>query len=226
MDWSKFLTPETVATYMVFIAGLIVGLIGFLASRWLARQHPRKITLMKISESSLLEIDPEVRDEIAVMYKNKPTKSLYLTTFILQNAGQEIVDNIEITISFRETEIIEMVLDGPLPKRASWASKPESNDRARFHFSFLNPIKLYNDKVKIKVFSLKPIQVENVSGGGRGWKVEFFDRVQLISDIGEELSLLKPSEYIFPPTMILVMAMRIFVKFFPRFLRIVTQQLY
>ena len=220
MDWSKLLTPEALATYVVFVLGLVVASVGFLLSRWLIRQRPRKVLLLKVKEASLLEIDPEVRDEIAIIYKGKPVKSLYLSTFLLQNASQEIVDNVEIKIALLDTDIMEVAINDPMPDRNSYMKRAESNNDLLVKLPFLNPSKLYSDTVRIKVFSLKPSKISSVTGGGRGWTVDFFDRQQLTSDLAEELSMLGTSDYAFPSARLLVAAGQVLLKFLPRFLKV------
>ena len=196
MDWFDFLTIEAISNYIVFAIGIILGVVGWLIVRWLTKKRPRKIKLLKIGESTLIEIDPEVRDDVTITYKGKAVQSFYLTTFSLHNAGEEVIDGVEVAIEFQDTEVIEVVLDDQIPGRARPENKEITDSSLKIALPFLNPHKLYKDRVEVKVFSLKPIIVKNVVGGGRGWSVEFFDRVKFQSALASDLATLNPRDYI------------------------------
>jgi len=222
MDWTNLLTPE-VATYVVFFLGVIFAIIGFLITRWLSRKKPQKVNLLKESESSLVEISEQVRKEIVVTYKGKPANSLFLTTFSMWNSGQEIIDSIAMSFAFRDTEVMEVVIDDPIPDRAKGITKTVSNNKLELSLPYLNPHKEYSDKVRIKIFASNPIIVNNVYGGGRGWVVESIDRVQLISDIANEVASVVSIQNISSPVELAGSVAKSYFKLLPTIARFLTR---
>lgn len=178
MDWLN----EAVSNYVVFLFSIVFGAIGFFITRWLTRKRPKRVKLEKVAESSLIEIDPEVRDEIVVTYKGERANSLYLTVFTMWNTSADVIDGVKVTVEFRDTRVIEVVLDDPFPERASSVVRDDPHNRLELVLPYLNPRKSYRDRVKVKVFALTPIEVKDISGGGRGWAVDFFDRVQFLRE--------------------------------------------
>ena len=92
-----------------------------------------------------------------------------------------------------------MKKDDPLPKRGSeinWQDNIWSEDHSSsfiLKFPYLNQEKLYQDRVGFRVVTQDPIRVSNIIGGGRGWKVEFIDRVKLSEEISNSISSSIPS---------------------------------
>lgn len=194
MDWTKFLTPDALATYVVFALSILIGVVSFFIMRFINRKRPKIVRLVKIAESSLIEIDPEVREDIVVTYKLQPANSLYLATFNVSYSGEdENIEDVEIIINLQNSDIIEIIKDDPLLRRDSEVFESEENNQLVLRFPFLNRESLYQDRARIKLFALEPIKVESVTGGGRGWKVEYVDRVQLTSDIAKGISASIPA---------------------------------
>ena len=91
MDWSKFFTPEAVATYVTALIGLFFGAIGFFLSRWISRKLPKKVLLMRYGEAELLKVAPDVKNEIRISFKNQPVESLYQTSFEVRNYSDSVL---------------------------------------------------------------------------------------------------------------------------------------
>lgn len=214
MDWKN----EAISNYVVFFLGILFGIIGFLITRWLGRRQRRRVIVTKVDESSLIEVDPQVRGKIAVTYNGVSVDSLYLTTFSLWNAGSDIVDDVEISIALSDTDIIEVFVDDPLARRKSTMNVSRSDDCMTLRLDYLNPKKIDDDSIRIRVFAAEPINVRRVSGGGRGWSAEFVDRVSLIADINEELSIVGVGESIAEMSFL---ALRAFFRILPKVRKVV-----
>lgn len=215
MDFNNLFTPEAIAAYVTFAIGVVVTIIGFFISRWLSRTRPSKVNVLKEDESSLIEINPQVRSEISVTYKGKPANSLFLTSFSIWNGGQEIIDNAEFTMSFQDTDVIEVAVDDPIPDRKQSIKKEVSSNSLKLFIPYLNPEKAYRDKIKIQVFALKPINVSAINGGGRGWTIESIDQVQLFSDISNEIANVVNAKTISSPTELTVSFAKAYFRLLP-----------
>jgi hypothetical protein len=188
MDWNKFLTTEAISNYIVFIFAAIFGIIGWFIARWIGRKRPREIILIKVNESSLINIDPEVVDDVVINYKGQPIKSFYLTAFRLHNASNEVIDDVEAVIECNSADVIEAIIQDSLPNRSNSVKNNIGENSIKISLPFLNPKKTYKDTIQLKFFSLAPVKVTGVMGGGREWTVEYFDGVKFLSEISEDLS--------------------------------------
>ncbi len=223
MDWNKFLTPEAIAAYVIFFLGGIVSLVGFFFTRWLSKAKPKKVILLKESESSLIEIAKQIKDEIVVTYKGKTTASLFLTTFSMWNSGQEVIDNIDVSLDFFDTEVMEVIIEDTIPERIKNTKKVVSNNRIEVSLPYLNPNKEYSDRIKIKVFALEPILIKNINGGGRGWVTETVDRVQLLTDISDGVASVSSIQNISSPTELIFAVLKTYIKLLPTLTKFITR---
>ncbi|MBI5081194.1 MAG: hypothetical protein HZB17_07840 [Chloroflexi bacterium] len=195
MEPSKFFTPEAIATYVVFLAGVVITIIGFLVSRWLSRRKPAKIKVVKVSATVLVNIDPTVKSEISILYKGHPVESLYMTEFKIHNGGLDIVDSVNLKIEFKETTILDVNKVDPIPSRETYLEiLPDS---LIVRFAYINPQSLYKEKISLRLFSREPLQVNKIEGGGRGWIVEFFDYADLLDHIEKEFEQAARTQNIF-----------------------------
>ncbi len=215
MDWNKLLTPEAIATYVVFALGVLFGAAGFFISRWISRKRPRKVLLVKVGESSLIRVAPNVKDEIIIKYRDKFVESLYLTSFTIWNNSDDVIENIKVQIEFEDTDVIDVDVVDNMPDRASSATQ-KSNNNLDIQLPFLNPRKLYKDAIRVNVIALKPIKVKSVLGGGREWAVEFFDQEEFFHEVFDEsvAGLSSPASLIRATTKLLTGWSKVF-KLFP-----------
>jgi hypothetical protein len=183
-----FLTVEAISNYITFALGIIFGILGWLFVRWLGRKKPRIVRVAKVREISLLEVDSAIKDEVSIAYKGNSIESLYLNEFVIQNSSDETIDDVEIVIHFDNSGIIEVHKEDPILKRNSMITKSNAGDELQIIVPYINEEKLYKDLISITVFSLNPLRPIEVTGGGRGWSVSFFDRIQLTTDIANELT--------------------------------------
>ena len=194
MDFSKLISPEAIATYAVFVLGIILTVVAFFIRQFFNRAKPKKVKLLKFSESSLVKIDEEVQKDIFVSYKEEPISSLFLTVFQLYNPSNQEIDDININIVIQRTKIFKILNEDQIIKRGSNISSQDniwdedSSSSLILLFPYLNQEKLYNDKVIFKILSQDPINVKKIIGGGRGWKVDFTDRVKLSREFIEAIN--------------------------------------
>ncbi len=188
MDWSKFLTPEAIATYLVFLLGVVVAGIGFIISRFINRDRPKKVVVAKVKETSLVEIDEEVRDDIQVTYKGRLTSSLYLSTFSISNKGKEVIDDIKVSIQLPNANVVEAIIEDSISGRQCQVSNEENGNCLTVSIPYLNPENIYKDKLTIKTFAFRSIHVASIQGGGRGWTVDYVDRVEIQSELADIIS--------------------------------------
>jgi len=187
MDLSKLLTPEAIATYIVAIASLTFGAIGFFAARWVSRQRPRRVKFLRVNSASLVEVSPEVKSEITLNYRGKPIKSLHLTEFSLRNQSDDVLDNIEINVEYDEAEVFDVIMDDIAPERRSSVIVGYSSSNLQLALKFLNSERLYKDRIGVKVLSSEPIRVKKVAGVGRNWKAEYYDVEELRTAVLEDM---------------------------------------
>ena len=87
-DSINLLLNEAFSNYVVFVAGIVVGIIGWLIVNFLSRQKPQIIEVIKKEQVSLLKIDSQVKNDIKLEYKGKPINSLHRTSLDLFNRGE------------------------------------------------------------------------------------------------------------------------------------------
>ena len=181
------LTSEAISNYIVFIGGVVVTVVGWLLVRWITRKRPRIIRLVKASGASLLEVAAEVEDDIAILYQGEPVSSLHRTEFLVRNLSKQTIDDVEVTMHFQTSSLVDVKVQDSLAQRGTTATVLESDDRMKVVLPYINSEKIYDDEVRIRVLSLDPVEVTEVTGGGREWKVEFVDRQRIINELTDEL---------------------------------------
>ena len=212
MDWFSLITTEAISNYIVFGFGIIFGIIGWLIVRWITRERPTRIKLFKVNENSLIKINPEVKEDVSIRFRGQEVVSAFLTKFRLQNSGSGVIDDLKIVVNFEEAEIFDVIIDDTIPQRLNSMKKNVTDSALQLTLPFLNPHKLYKDIVWIRVFSSNPIVVKKVKGGGRGWMVEYFDIVEIQSELASDLAGLTPNN--------VVGLVRVAFKYFDMFLKV------
>lgn len=183
----KALSDEAIATYAVFLAGVLVTILGWLLSRYLNRKRPRQVKLLRTEERSLLEISPALRDHVKVHYKEQETKSIFFTQFQLQNSGDEIIENIKLIAKLSEAKIFGSTVIDPILDRKEPTEISFQDNNLHVQLPYINPKRLYNDKVIIEVLSEKPLKILEIQGGGREWIASHIDLVGLELQLNKEL---------------------------------------
>jgi len=190
MDW---LMNETYSNYLIFLLGLIIGLITEVVRARLQKQKPSIIQVEKERDTSLISISPDVRSQLAITYlgkialsgrASKKINELRQVTFSITNIGDNSIQNIEFGINLSDTnteDLLDVVIDDPLYDnrdiKHEFRYTPEGDIGLRIIIPFLNPYKPHSDTIKAQIYSSKAINTKGVLGGGLGWSVRYFDRV-------------------------------------------------
>jgi len=186
-DWIRWLTNEAVSNYIVFISGIIVGIIGWLVARRLTRKRPSLIRVEKKFQGQLVSIDDQVKDKLQVTYDEQPINKLYQAIFTINNTGDEPIRDIEITFhleGLEEHDFLEAVLTNPEEIQEIKVSPlgPEF-DSFTIGLPFLNPRRKYEDYLGVTLYAPKPLTVKAVTGKGFGWGTKYIDKAEYIDRV-------------------------------------------
>jgi len=186
MDWKEFLTDKAISNYIVFLAGLLVGLLGHVIKNLLKK--PDLIEVEKQKETSLISLSDEAKDRLNITYDEQPVKEFYLTLFGFRNKADKAIENVELKLyldtEYGQQKLYEMKFEDPLEDLRTSKSEvkcvvQESGEHfLRIQFPFINCYKLNKDEILLKVYSPKPIKAIRLVGGGKEWNSKFFDRVE------------------------------------------------
>jgi hypothetical protein len=191
MNWPEFFKNEAISNYIVFILGILVGILGWLIAQYISRKKPQVIGVVKIEEESVLKIDSNVQQDIVIEYKGSPVRSLYRTKYRILNRGESVIDNaqFEIQIALKNGgEILYYAIVDESGKSLSGATASNTQGTARkkeiqVSLDFLNSYSGYKERVVLDVYSSQLFQTISASGRGRGWTVKYFDQVQYDDEI-------------------------------------------
>ncbi len=185
MDWKTLLTNEAVSNYLVFGAGLLVGLLVHVIRKYVRK--PSIIRLEKQKEISLIELNSDAKERLKVTYQDEPIKEFHLTLFELRNKSEKLIENIRLKLYLDEDngpqKLYEMVIDDPLEDIRQPAPTISCVvEKTGVHYlsievPYLNDSRNHNDSILIRIYSPAPIRTSHLIGGGRGWTARFFDRV-------------------------------------------------
>jgi hypothetical protein len=190
-DWIQWLTNEAISNYIVFIAGIIVGIMGRLIAQRLTRKRPSLIRVEKSFQGQLVSIDAEVKDKLQVTYDGRPIDELYQAIFTVNNTGDEPIEDIEITFylqGFEEHDFLEAVLTNAeeIQKIKVSPLGPDFNAFA-IHLPFLNPRRKYEDYLGVTLYAPKPLTVKAVTGKGYGWGTKYVDKAEYIDRVARAI---------------------------------------
>jgi len=199
----NWLTNDAVSNYIVFIMGLIAGLVAEIIRTRLQKRKPSIIEVRKEKETSLISVSPEARKRLQITYSHKEARlinELQQVTLRVENIGEQPVQNVEIGVVLEDADsdnLLEIIVEDPL-----WNSR-ESKTDLRYTpdgdlgiwicASFVNPYKEYQDTLEIQIYSSKAINIKHAVGGGLGWSVSYFDKVAYRADVEAEFAKLPKS---------------------------------
>jgi len=185
--WIQWLTNEAISNYIVFIAGIIIGVIGWLIAQRLTKKRPSLVQIEKKFQGQLVDIDSDVKDKLQVIYDGQPINELYQAIFTINNTGDEPIKDIEITFhldGFEEHDFLEAVLTNSEGVQEIKVS-PLGPDFDSFTVGlpFLNPRRKYDDYVGVTLYAPKPLTVKAVTGRGYGWGTKYIDKAEYINRV-------------------------------------------
>ena len=183
-NWIEWLKNEAISNYIVFVAGIIVGIISWLIAQRLKRKKPSIIRVEKSFQNELVAIASEVKDRLRVTYDGRPIKELHQAIFTINNAGDEPIRDIDITFHFKgfeEQDFIEAVLTNE-EEIQTIEVRPLGPDFSALtiHLPFLNPRKDYDDYLGLTLYAPKPLSVLAVTGKGYGWNTKYIDKTEYL----------------------------------------------
>lgn len=185
MDWKTLLTNEAISNYLVFGAGLLVGLLVHVIRKYVRK--PSIIRLEKQKEVSLIELTSDAKERLKITYQEEIVKEFHLTLFELSNKSDRVIEDIQLKLYLDENQgkqqLYEMVIDDPLEDtrqpspKISCVVEESGTHYLSIEVPFLNDARNHRDALVIRIYSPKPIHISRLVGGGKGWITQFFDRV-------------------------------------------------
>ena len=191
MDWSKLLTPDTTAVYVTFIGTVILTSIGWIVANQLSKKKPNIVRVSRESAISLLEIPAKLRKNIKVLYKRNKVPAIFQTQFEVQNLGEDVLDDVSFSISPTKGNIIDVIIEDPLETSRQSRFKLDGND-VKIDFSYLNPYSGLRDNIKITILSDEEIANLTCAGGGKAWKTDYVDMLELRTNYAMILAKANP----------------------------------
>lgn len=183
---------EAFSNYVLFILGIIVGIIGWLIVRFLTRRRPQIIEVVKKEQVSLLKIDSQVEKDIKLEYKGNLVNSLYRTSLDLFNQGEETIKDFTLSIQTDtqdlQNKVLEKLIVDSSDNEIQDVNISLSGKNIELTIKFLNPFKQYRDQLKLYIFSSSPIKIKDAKGRGPGWGVLYFDQVEYEKELEDSFS--------------------------------------
>lgn len=187
----NWLTNEAISNYIVFIMGLIVGLLAKIITAYLQKRKPSIIEVQKEKETSLISVSPEARKRLQISYsepysQKKPRliDELQQITLRVVNKGEQPIQNIEIGIVLENTDpddFLDKIVEDPLwdnrDSKCELHYTPDGDLEIWICTSFINPYREHNDVIRVQIYSSKEINIKTVVGGGLGWSAKYFDKI-------------------------------------------------
>jgi hypothetical protein len=172
---------DAFSNYVVFIAGMVAGITGWLVVRYISRQKPQIIEVLRKETVSMLEINSQVRDDIRVEYKSNVIDRLPRTTFDILNRGDTPVTNFSLSIQTQSADLpkatLGHILIDPSGNEVQDSIIHIHNKDISASIKFLNPFRLYRDRLTLYIFTSEPLRVVDARGRGLGWGVAYFDQL-------------------------------------------------
>ena len=200
MNWSELLKNEAISNYIVFALGIFVGIAGWAITQYLSRRKPQVIDVVRVEETSVLEIDSNIKNDIKIEYKGSLVQSLYRTEYRILNRGESAIDNVQFELQIdtqTSSNILYSVIldDSGKPLSGATASTSQvvstlKEQKILVSLDFLNPYPGYKEKVLLNIYSSSPFQTLTARGRGRDWTVKYFDQIQYSEDIDGTISVL------------------------------------
>jgi hypothetical protein len=178
MDWSQLFTPDTTAVYITFIGTVLVTSIGWIVANRLSKKKPNVIRVSRNSATSLLEIPVKIRNNIRVTYNNNEVPAVFQTQFEIHNLGEDVLENISFSIRHEKGKVFDVIIEDPLSSSRQSNFKIDDLD-VRIKLAFINPYSTLKDVIKVTVLSEEEITDLTCAGGGKAWRTDYVDVLEL-----------------------------------------------
>ncbi len=191
-DSNNLFLNDAFSNYVVFVLGVLVGIIGWLIVNFLSRKRPQIIEVIRKEQVSLLKIDSQVEKDIKLEYKGTSINSLHRTSLNLFNRGQEIIKDFTVTIHTDtqdlQNQILEKLVVDSSENEVQDAEVLLSGKNIAITIKFLNPFKQYRDQLTLYIFSSTPIKVKDAKGRSPGWGASYFDQIKYEKDLEDSFA--------------------------------------
>jgi hypothetical protein len=88
--------------------GVLLAVAAILVSLWgLLRQRNRKILVYNIEFTSVLSVHSELKDDLRIIYRDRPVESAFIATITIRNVGDIPITRVDFD------EPVSIALDGP-----------------------------------------------------------------------------------------------------------------
>lgn len=142
------------------LIGFFFGLLAFGIQRVFSRD--RKTLIANISTFSLLSLPDTIRDQVSVLFRQKPVPNIFSHRITFLNSGNRVIENNDVSISIGQNAQILHAEPGNRFEQQS-----ASEQLLKFKLRFLNP----GDSTEIRVTTSGTASDEiSVDGSGPGVK--------------------------------------------------------
>jgi hypothetical protein len=191
----EWLKVEAYSNYLVFGAGLIVGLLVAFV-RYFFRKRSR-IEAARTKQGELFHYSADVADALNISYRGKDVKELHGTELVFRNLGSTTLENIRLHFAlFPECERFNFLEFSPGedadPERRraiSVTTHPFKDGEAplELFIPYLNGFSDHSDVVTLKIYSDRAVNVARLRGSGVGWSVKYIDKYGLWKNFETEM---------------------------------------
>lgn len=181
LEWLK---NEAYSNYLVFGAGLAVGLGVALFKRFFRKRAV--IEVARVRQAAMVSYSPEIAHNLQITYRDKQVSHLFGSTITFRNRGMETIHDIQISLVMdaqeAELSFIEFhALEDANPKRRAAIVVKARQEGPTLHIAevsipYLNAYAEHNDLVTMNIFTDSEFLVSKVSGAGAGWSSRFIDK--------------------------------------------------
>ena len=174
----SWLNTEPGVGWIVGVGGTVLSLVIW----WNSNKRPSIILIKRVSQQSLISVNPKIRGKLSITYEDQPIDDLYETVFEVSNTGQKPVMDVAIRFLFEglgSADFLEVVLTSREGTH-DWAiSSPDSkHDSLTLEIPFLNPRKQHGHYLSVITYAPKPVTVTKVTGTGPGWSTRYADKAE------------------------------------------------
>jgi hypothetical protein len=137
---------KTFQTYFWQLLSTLLALVAIFATYnvFFLQREKKELQIVTSQPISLVDVKPEAKSDIQVLYKNEPVTSLYLYQVQIVNSGnQPIIEgdySREVTLSFpTKYQIVDVAISSAEPPNIGLSVEKTAENRARIIPALLNP---------------------------------------------------------------------------------------
>ncbi len=153
-------------------AGWVFGFVALFVAifQWVQRKRARRLIFRQIDTTSLVDINPRIRDKIKVTFNDKLIVNLTRFRAEIFSLGSDSTQNPTITITVpEETRILDVAVvsstDGCEPSAQVGAHS------AVISVPYINPYRDHKHTLLLSIVADGSMEDAHASGGGEGWSL-------------------------------------------------------